>query len=57
MEIVSVRGVVPPHHYAQEELTEAFAAVMAPDGLDLRVLRRLHANAGVSRRHLVLPVD
>src|SRR5215213_5162566 len=56
-EILSVRGTLPPHRYAQEEITEAFASVVAPDGLDARVLHKLHANAGVSYRHLALPLE
>ncbi|GAA2114228.1 type III polyketide synthase [Nocardioides bigeumensis] len=57
MEILAVRGVLPDQRYAQADITDAFASVMAPDGLDTRVLRRLHGNAGVSFRHLVLPID
>ncbi len=56
MEICAVRGVVPPHAHDQSEITDAFARVVARGELDDRVMRRFHANAGVDRRHLVLPL-
>ena len=56
MQICAVRGVVPPHRHAQQEITDAFARVVAGD-LDDRVLRRFHANAGVEQRHLALPLE
>ncbi|MGY2703625.1 type III polyketide synthase [Nocardioides sp. HB32] len=57
MEILSVRGVLPEHTYPQEVITDAFAAVIARGGLDERLLRRFHANAGVRQRSLVLPLE
>ena len=54
MEILSVRGVLPEHTYAQQEITDAFAEVIADGGLDESLLRRFHANAGVRQRSLVL---
>jgi len=56
MRIVSVRGALPPHRHDQAEVTDAFAGVIARGGVNERVLRALHANAGVSYRHLVLPL-
>ena len=47
MEILSVRGVLPEHTYAQQEITDAFAEVIADGGLDESLLR-LPANAGVA---------
>jgi alkylresorcinol/alkylpyrone synthase len=57
VEILSVCGALPPHHHRQQDITDAFADVIARGGLDERVLRRLHANAGVEQRHTVLPLD
>ena len=57
MEILAVRGALPPHRHTQAEITDAFADVIARGRLDQLVLRRFHANAGVDQRHLVLPID
>ncbi len=57
MEILSVRGALPEHVYSQAEITDAFAEVIAREHLDERLLRRFHANAGVERRHLALPLE
>lgn len=58
MQIVSVRGVLPEHRYPQQEITDAFVEVIASSGgLDERVLRRFHRNAGVERRALALPLE
>ena len=61
MRILSVRGALPPHSHPQAEITEAFAGVIARPGqdrggLDKALLRRFHSNAGVERRHTVLPL-
>ncbi|HET6297254.1 MAG TPA: type III polyketide synthase, partial [Kribbella sp.] len=55
--IAAVQAAVPPHRYAQEELTEAFATICLPDGKGRGLLKRLHENAGVSHRHLALPLE
>ncbi len=58
MEILSVRGVLPAHGYPQEQITDAFVDVIATGGgLDERVLRRFHRNAGVEQRSLALPLE
>lgn len=57
MDILAVRGVVPPHRHDQAEITDAFAEVISTGEVDDRVLRRFHANAGVDQRHLVLPIE
>jgi alkylresorcinol/alkylpyrone synthase len=57
LELLAVRGALPPHRHEQDEITDAFARVVARDGsLDERVLRRFHAHAGVTARHLALPL-
>ena len=61
MRILSVRGALPAHSHPQAEITEAFAdAIARPDqaqgSLDKALLRRFHRNAGVERRHTVLPL-
>jgi alkylresorcinol/alkylpyrone synthase len=55
--IAAVQAALPPNRYAQDELTDAFAEICLPDGKGRAVLRRLHANAGVSHRHLALPLE
>jgi alkylresorcinol/alkylpyrone synthase len=55
--LVAVRGVLPGHVYGQAEVTAAFADVLGSTGSDRALLERLHANAGVSRRHLSLPLE
>jgi alkylresorcinol/alkylpyrone synthase len=57
MQILSVRGALPEHRYAQEQITDAFAEMLAPSLRDEGLLRRLHGNAGVRRRHLAMPLE
>jgi alkylresorcinol/alkylpyrone synthase len=57
MRILSVRGALPPHSHPQAEITEAFGEFISERSLDRSMLRRFHANAGVERRHTVLPLD
>jgi alkylresorcinol/alkylpyrone synthase len=55
--IASVAGVLPEHRYTQTEVTAAFADVLGAHGVDRALLERIHANAGVSHRHLALPLE
>lgn len=57
MRILNVRGVVPDHRYAQSDITEAFTRAVLGDTVDVKVVRRLHANAGVRTRHLAIPLE
>ena len=56
MRILAARSALPPHSYPQAEITEAFADVISERSLDRALLRRFHRNAGVERRHTVLPL-
>ena len=57
MRVLSVRGVLPERRYRQREITEAFTRTMLRGGVDEKVVDRLHTNARVDTRHLVLPLD
>ncbi|WP_338895296.1 3-oxoacyl-[acyl-carrier-protein] synthase III C-terminal domain-containing protein [Streptomyces sp. TG1A-60] len=55
--IAAVSTALPPHRYAQDDLTDAIGDLCLPSGADRAVLRRLHASAGVRTRHLALPIE
>jgi alkylresorcinol/alkylpyrone synthase len=55
-QILAARGALPEYKYAQADITAGFAdAVLA--GADRGALERIHGNAGVSFRHLALPIE
>jgi alkylresorcinol/alkylpyrone synthase len=55
--LAAVSGALPPHRYPQAEVTSAFAEVLGSHGVNRDLLERLHSNAGVSHRHLALPLE
>ncbi|MFD8430414.1 type III polyketide synthase [Streptomyces coelicoflavus] len=55
--IAAVRTALPPHRYAQDDLTEAIGDLCLPPGANRALLRRLHASSGVRTRHLALPIE
>ena len=57
--LAAVHGVLAPHRYPQEQITEAFAAMClgTEPGTKQAAVRRLHTNTTVATRHLALPLD
>lgn len=55
--IVSVASALPEHRYDQAAITAMVTDLVLPTGTSPALLRRLHGNAGVEHRHLVLPLD
>jgi alkylresorcinol/alkylpyrone synthase len=55
--LVAVQGALPANRYPQRQLTEAFGALVVPEGKSRAMLERLHASARVETRHLALPID
>lgn len=54
--IAGVCSVLPEHRYPQQEVTEAFARIVVPEGESRAVVERLHEATQVRTRHLVLPL-
>ncbi len=55
--IAAVAKALPPHRYAQREVTDMFARLCLPAGSSHALLGRLHTSARVGSRHLVLPLE
>ncbi|MFV0138069.1 type III polyketide synthase [Streptomyces sp. HMX87] len=55
--IAAVRTALPPHRYAQDDLTGPIGDLCLAPGADRTLLHRLHASAAVHTRHLALPIE
>ncbi|WP_405896464.1 type III polyketide synthase [Streptomyces sp. NBC_00727] len=55
--IAAVHGTPAPYRHTQAEVTDMVARTCLPPGADRRVLDRLHANARVRTRTMVLPLE
>ncbi|MGW3561800.1 type III polyketide synthase [Streptomyces sp. NPDC000963] len=55
--IAAVHTALPPHRYAQEDLTGPIGDLCLAPGADRVLLHRLHGSTGVRTRHLALPID
>lgn len=54
--IAAVHGSPAPYRHTQREVTDMVARTCLPPGADRRVLDRLHENARVRTRNMVLPL-
>lgn len=57
MRIASAASAFPPHSYDQQTIVAALQSVWRDKLPRPELLDRLHRNTGVSRRHLVLPLE
>jgi len=56
MRILGAQVALPDHVHGQQEITEAFIGTILTGDPNAPLVRRIHANAGVERRHLVMPL-
>jgi alkylresorcinol/alkylpyrone synthase len=56
MRILGAQAALPEHVHGQREITEAFLDVILTEQVNAPLVRRIHANAGVERRHLAMPL-
>jgi alkylresorcinol/alkylpyrone synthase len=54
--LAGVHCAVPPHRYSQGEITDMFVDVLADPARE-PLVRRFHASAKVTSRHLALPLE
>ncbi|MEF2976958.1 type III polyketide synthase [Subtercola sp. YIM 133946] len=55
--IAGVAAAFPPRSYPQSEITELLGPIITNNPTKMALVRRLHANSKVDRRHLVMPYD
>jgi len=55
--IAAIRHALPAHSYAQAEIAEVVAELFVGQPGDSRRVTEIFANARISRRHLVMPID
>ena len=55
--VVAVAPVLPEHSYTPEEVSAVIGPLLTTDPARTRLLDRMHANSGVRRRHLALPLE
>jgi len=55
--IAAVRHALPEHRYSQDQIARVAAELFAGEAADLVRLQQVFANARISQRHLVMPLD
>ncbi len=54
--IAGAHAAVGPYGYSQEEIIEAFTAVVSPEGAHQQIIERIHIATGVKNRNLAIPL-